>query len=300
MSNRSACIAVVVMLLSGLGAAGAAPQAELWERWAAHDPSATSTINHRFWDQFLQKYVNSSPGDINRIPYAAVTETDRQNLDTYLLALGSVAISTYNRREQLAYWINFYNALTVKVVLDHYPVETIMDIGISPGLFTVGPWGKKLVMVEGEMLSLDDMEHRILRPIWRDPRVHYAVNCASYGCPDLMDRAFTADSMDAALDDAARNYINSDRGTLFEDGDLYVSNIYEWFKDDFGGTDAGVIAHLRGFADPDLDARLAGKKKILDGYYDWALNDRVEEVESASAGNSQFGRSEKEQGSATR
>ena len=102
------------------------------------------------------------------------------------------------------------------------------------------------------------------------------------------------------LDSAARVYINSDRGVSIEDGDLYVSNIYQWFKDDFGGTDAGVIAHLRGFADPGLDTRLAGKKKIRDGYYDWALNDSVTEVESGSAGNGQVGRLKMERGSASK
>ena len=276
------------------------PEAVLWERWTTHDKAATTTIDHRVWDQFLRTHLQTHPGDINRIAYGAVSDTDRRAVDAYVAGLEALPISRYNRQEQLAFWINLYNALTVKVVLAHYPVNSIMDIGISPGVFVVGPWGKKLVSIEGEMLSLDDIEHRILRPIWRDSRIHYALNCASYGCPNLYPRAYLAGTLEQVLDNTARDYINSDRALLFEDGDLYVSNIYRWFKDDFGGTDASVIAHLRGFAEPALQAKLADFNKISDGFYDWSLNDKLQPVESGSAGNSQFGRSKEEQGSATR
>ena len=302
MLNRTFVVPLlsILFLLGIVGSATAAPEAELWERWTAHDPQSTASIDHRVWDNFLRKNLRTSPDDINRISYGAVSRAAAHKLANYIAELSAVPISRHNRQEQLAYWINFYNALTVKIVLDHYPVESIMDIGISPGLFSVGPWGKKLVEVEGEMLSLDDIEHRILRPIWRDARVHYAVNCASYGCPDLSGQAFTSDSVHKMLDVAAREYINSDRGVLIEDGDLYVSNIYEWFKDDFGGSDAGVIAHLREFAEPGLVAKLADKSKIRDGFYDWALNDRLTSIETGSAGNGQVGKTKTDQGSASR
>ena len=107
--------------------------------------------------------------------------------------------SLTSRDEQLAYWINLYNALTVKVILDHYPVKSILDIDISPGWFSIGPWGKKLVAVEGVEISLDDIEHRILRPIWRDPRIHYALNCAAVGCPNLLREAFTGATAEVLL-----------------------------------------------------------------------------------------------------
>ncbi len=100
-----------------------------------------------------------------------------------VLILAATSADRLRRAEQFPFWINLYNALTVKVVLDHYPVEIIRDIDISPGLFADGPWGKKLVTVEGEALSLDDIEHRILRPIWKDPRLHYVLNCAALGVP---------------------------------------------------------------------------------------------------------------------
>ena len=165
------------------GAAHAfAPKSELWERWAAHVPSATATIHHGEWDAFLANNLVSHADGVNRIAYAKVSEADRKRLQDYLSALSAVSISEFSRDEQRPYWINLYNALTVNVVLEHYPVDSIRDISISPGWFSIGPWKKKLIQVEGEEISLDDIEHRILRPIWKDPRIHYAVNCA---CPGM-------------------------------------------------------------------------------------------------------------------
>ena len=122
--------------------------------------------------------------------------------------MAAVRVSGLGRDEQCAYWINLYNALTLEVVLDHYPVDSIRDIDISPGLFSQGPWGKKLITVEGEQVSLNDIEHRILRPIWRDPRIHYAINCASLGCPNLQPRPFTGRTLDHALDLAAMRFVD--------------------------------------------------------------------------------------------
>ena len=110
-----------------------------------------------------------------------------------------IAISNYNRAEQKAYWINVYNAVTVDVILSRYPVASMRDINISPGFLARGPWGAKLFSVEEEKLSLDDIEHRILRPIWKDNRVHYALNWASLGSPNLQPAAFTAQNTEVAV-----------------------------------------------------------------------------------------------------
>jgi len=191
----------------------------------------------------------------------------------YLDALQQTPVSKLNRNEQRAFWINLYNALTADVVIAHYPVDSIRDIDISPGLFASGPWQKKLAQVEGEKLSLDDIEHRILRPIWQDARVHYAVNCASIGCPNLMTNAFTAENTEAMLQDGAQDFINHRRGARVDDGGaLVVSSIYKWFAEDFGGDDSGIITHLQKHADDDLRAKLANVKTIADDDYDWNLN----------------------------
>lgn len=253
--------------------ASAGPEADLWPRWSAHDASSTTSVDHTVWDRLTRDHVRPGPDGVARLDYGAFGPVERGALAAYVERLSATPVSRLNRDEQYAYWLNFYNALTVKVVLEHYPVESIRDIDISPGLFANGPWGAKLVTVEGERLSLDDIEHRILRPIWRDPRIHYGVNCASIGCPDLRAGAYLAADLDAALDAAARAYVNHPRGALVEDGALTVSSIYRWFEEDFGGTDAGVIAHLRRYASPALARDLAGITRIANDAYDWDLND---------------------------
>lgn len=248
-----------------------APSKNLWPRWQVHDPAATARIDHGAWDRFLARYLLVVPDGANRLRYAAVTAADRSRLQGYLDALAATRISRYARPEQFAFWVNLYNALTVAVVLDTYPVDSIRDI--SSGLFSVGPWDDERLAVEGVALSLNDIEHRILRPIWDDPRIHYAVNCASIGCPDLQAQAFTAENAESRLEQGARTYINSPRGVRFEHDALHVSSLYNWFREDFGGSEAGVIRHLRRYADPALAQRLE-KTATIAGYgYDWALND---------------------------
>lgn len=266
------------------GAARAQPAAELWGKWQANDVASTIKVDHGAWDGFLKAYVRDGrdtrgSGDnkngVNRVDYATVAKQARAQLTAYLKMLAGVPVSRLARASQYAYWINLYNALTVDVVLGHFPVAGIRDIDISPGLFADGPWGKKLITVEGERVSLDDIEHRILRPIWRDPRIHYAVNCASIGCPDLLQDAYRADRMEDMLDRAARRYINHPRGASVVtgwDGGLIVSSLYKWYAADFGGTEKSIIDHLKRYAAPALLRQLAGVRRIESYRYDWQLN----------------------------
>ena len=250
----------------------AAPKAELWERWAKHDAASTVTVDHSEWDRLLKRYVIDNNDGIARVSYSAFSDADEKSLVMYIEALEKVSVSALNRDEQFAYWVNLYNAVTVALIVQSFPVETIRDIDISPGFFSDGPWGKKLVTVEGEEIALDDIEHRILRPIWKDPRIHYAVNCASLGCPNLFAEAMTASNKETYLDTAARTYVNHPRGAAVENGKLRVSSIYSWFEDDFGGSEAGVIEHLKKYADDDLRAALQSISSIGSDRYDWALN----------------------------
>jgi hypothetical protein len=251
----------------------AAPKSERWPRWEAQDSASTARIDHGAWDGLLARHLVEGADGINRFRYGRVAGADKAALDGYVAMLAAQGVTKLARAEQRALWTNLYNALTVKVVVEAYPVASIRDIRISPGLFASGPWGKKLVRVEDEMLSLDDIEHRILRPIWNDPRTHYAVNCASIGCPNLQKRAYTAANMEQLLDAGARAFVNHARGAEVVDGKLTASSIYVWFKSDFGGSDAGVIAHLRRHARPELAQALAGIGRIASDRYDWTLND---------------------------
>lgn len=249
-----------------------APSANLWPRWEKNAPNSRESINHSLWGNLLSRHVRKSNRGVNLVDYRGFSAADRTMLADYIAILTGVSISQFNRDQQLAYWINLYNALTVQVVLDHYPVDSIRDINISPGLFTIGPWDKTLISIEGEDLTLNDIEHRILRPIWRDPRIHYAVNCASIGCPNLRDRAYSGTEIDTALDQAATAYVNDPRGVSVVDGKVSVSKIYDWFIEDFGGSEGMVLRHLQHYAAPELAARLEAIGKLSDVHYDWSIN----------------------------
>ena len=241
--------------------------------FSTNDPNATMTVDHSVWERILSEYVVVSGDRINRFAYGRVSAADKKALKSYLTALQSVKVAALKADEQRAYWINFYNALTIDVVLDHYPVKTIKDISLGGGFFASGPWKKPLATVEGKALSLDNIEHDILRKVWRDPRVHYAVNCASMSCPNLMAKAFTAANLEQMLTQGARDYINHPRGVRVDNGKVYLSQIFDWYRKDFGASEADVLTHVAGYAAPGLKAQLQGITRVADYNYDWSLNE---------------------------
>ncbi|MGR3344392.1 MAG: DUF547 domain-containing protein [Paracoccaceae bacterium] len=265
---------VTLSLLMGFGSVERlfARKADLWPRWEMNDPASRKSIDHSAWNELLSRKVRKRIDGVNVLDYVGFSATDRTNLAHYIADLAGVSISQFNRDEQLAYWINLYNALTVQLILDHYPVDSIRDIKIPPGLFVIGPWNASLVSIEGENLTLNDIEHRILRPIWRDPRIHYVLSCASIGCPNLRDRAYPSSGMDKLLDQAALAYVNDPRGVSIINGKVSVSKIYDWFIADFGGSEKTVLRHIQQFAKPQLAARLLEIGKLSGAHYDWSVN----------------------------
>jgi hypothetical protein len=280
-----AFIASSIASRSGLSA----PTAQLWQKWAANDPTSQVAVDHRPWGIFLRRYLVEEPDGINRLRYGEVSALDRQALARYLEELSKVPVHSLSPAEQFSYWVNLYNALTVKVILDHYPVASIRELSLGgsflPSFITggSGPWQAKLIEIGGEAIALDDIEHRILRPLFKDNRIHYAVNCASIGCPTLMPEPFTAANLEAMLDRGARLYVNHPRGARAEAGGLTVSSIYNWYKEDFGGTWQGVLAHLRRFANPVTARMLAPFETISADAYDWRLNDAATYAKTAQA-----------------
>lgn len=233
-------------------------------------------VDHSAWDSLLKRYVRASGDGIARLNYQAFKADGQVQLKAYIKTLEGIDPATLNRNEQFALLANLYNAKTIDIVLDRYPVQSIKDISLGGGLvasLTGGPWKAKVLNLGGVSLSLDDIEHGMLRPTFKDPRVHYAVNCASIGCPNLQNAAFTGDKLDTQLNAAARDYVNHARGSSVTDGKLIVSSIYNWFKDDFGGTDAGVISHLQKYALADKAVALKTVSSINGHAYDWRLND---------------------------
>jgi hypothetical protein len=243
------------------------PAADLWPRWQRSGPGLD--VDHGVWDRFLAAHRRIGRDGIARIAYARVPGTDRAALKSYLRRLQAADVDRMTRPEQLAYWINLYNAATVDLVLDAYPVTSIRRV--HGGILGLGPWKRKILSIRGERLSLDDIEHRILRPIWRDPRIHYAVNCAALGCPNLAGQAFTAARANAILDQGARDFVNHPRGFRLDNGRLIASSIYDWFAPDFGGPNS-ILAHARRYATPATLAKFRGKTRPDRYSYDWSLN----------------------------
>jgi hypothetical protein len=259
------------------GQRAAAQDIDLWDRWTVNNPTNPATIDHSAWDRFLRSYVVAGSDGISRVAYRWVTAADAAALDDYVDRMAATPISRYSRPEQRAYWINLHNALTVQLILHHYPVKSILDIDLANGfldnLFGDGPWRRKLVTVEEAPVSLDDIVNRILRPIWRDPRLHYALNRAALGSPNLQAEAFTAANTDELLEAGARAYVNDPRGVEITDDDLTVSSLYLEYEEDFGGDEVSVIAHLRRYTGAELSRALLGRTEIDDDRFDWALND---------------------------
>ena len=250
----------------------AAPKSDLWDHWTAHQPESTLAPDHQLWSDFLRRYLDTSNSDgIHRVDYAGVTAEDREGLKQYLLRLQKIPVSRLSRIQQLPYWINLYNTFTVHLILEHYPLDSIVDI--RSGFLDFGPWDEKLLQIEDEEVSLNDIEHRILRPIWKDPRLHYALNCASLGCPNLQPESFHPGNVESLLNSGARDYINHPRGLRFEnEDDLLLSKIYDWYADDFGDNEKELLQHLMRYANQSTKTRLESFDGDIDYDYDWDLN----------------------------
>ncbi len=236
-------------------------------------PEGLGAADHSAFDTLLSRYVRYSDDGVNRLDYGAwrASAQDRKALDDYLNLLQGLQPSSLTRAEQFVFWVNLYNAETLRAVIAHRPVNSILLV--RPNLLSIGPWRRKALCVDGVRLSLSDIENRILRPGFGDPRLHYALNCASTGCPVLRTRAWTALNLDEELDAAARALINHPRGVAVKRGRLVLSRIFKWYRKDFGGSDADVIGHLERYADPDLRKRLRESAQIGGYQYDWTINE---------------------------
>lgn len=265
---RSALILLTGIAIFTASAAPAAPKSQLIARW--QKSGSGMAVDYAAWNGFLKRYGGRTTGGRTVFAYARVTPADKAALSALIDRLEAVDVDRLSRPQQYAYWINLYNAATVEVVLGAYPVTSILNI--KDGLFPTGPWDRKVLTVKGMKLSLNNIEHGILRPIFKDPRTHFAVNCASVGCPNLALTAYEPASLNAQLDAASRAYVNDPRGFQAKGGRLVASRIFDWYGSDFGGP-AGVLAFARQFADADTAKLLAGRKTIDSYDYDWSINE---------------------------
>ena len=261
----------------------AAPQADLWPRWQ-HSGEQTDP-DYSKYQLFLNQYLHSHNGTTS-IDYAKA-KADLPMLEAILLSLQQVPVSQLRPLAQKAYWVNLYNVSTIAVVLRNYPVESIKNI--RPSWYLSGPWAEKYLQVEGVELSLNDIEHRILRPVFKDARVHYAVNCASIGCPNLAATVYSSSNIEQLLNTQAQAFINHPRALRIKGNRLYLSSIYDWFSEDFiapsnhaGNSRSkaqGLIEHFSLYANAaltkqleDLLNRYSSGELKLEYHYNWQLN----------------------------
>ena len=188
--------------------------------------AALQKVDNRIYQELLEKYVRNG-----QVDYRGFKEEEKE-LDRYLEVLEQVDSEALSRDDRFAFYINAYNAWTIKLILTGYPdVKSIKDLGS----FFRSPWKKKICRIDGEVISLDQIEHGILRPRFKDPRVHFAINCAAKGCPPLRSVPYEGTNLDQQLDEMAAAFINDPSRNRLERNTLYASRIFDWFEEDLGG-----------------------------------------------------------------
>ncbi len=220
---------------------------------------AEDPVSHKDWDALLKKHVTSA----GKVDYEGFV-TDKAKLQKYCdLLSDNKAKSTWTSDQKKAYWMNAYNAFTVLLVANNYPVESIKDISS----FGKDCWEMKFFKIGGVETSLSHIEHEILRKEFDDPRIHSGINCASYSCPNLLNKAFTEENVDAELTSLMKSFVNDKTKNKITESAIQLSEIFKWFKADFkkGQT---LIEFLNKYSDVTIkaDAKISYMK------YSWKLN----------------------------
>jgi hypothetical protein len=247
-------------------------------------PAQADSFDHSIWQALLQTFVHPLREDkASLVDYAGIKQQQDQ-LTHYLNDLSSVSQTRFNhwtKQDQLAFLINAYNAWTIKLISDNYPdIESIKDLG---SWFST-PWDKAFIPLLGDRLSLNDIEHGLIRESGRyhEPRIHFAVNCASIGCPALRNEAYVGNRLDAQLESAAQGFLADNQRNRLNGTTLEVSKIFQWYGDDFkqgwrnAYTLVGFFAHYAaalGLSTQQTKALKSGNLDIKFLDYDWRLND---------------------------
>ena len=242
--------------------------------WDNHNSSSHTRIDHSQWQTFLDIYLHQTEDGRSLVDYKNVTGSSYAGLKKYINTMARQDPRNLNRSEQMAYWINLYNALTVKVVVDNPDKTSITKMGL--GLFSFGPWDENLLTITSQPLSLNDIEHRILRPIWKDDRVHFALNCASLGCPNLASAVYQSHTLEQSLTEARSQYLGHPRAVHFDArGHLHISSLFQWYLGDFA-TDETALMNYLAIHRPELRKQLLAYGGIIRYDYDWDLNTLTE------------------------
>jgi hypothetical protein len=225
------------------------------------------------WNRLLATYYNPAHG----MDYESLKAKDSTTLQAIRLQLGRVNVAALTPKQQLAHWINVYNVNVVATIVESYPVDSIRDISTDP-IIRLNVFKKDRVPVGGTRISLDAVENDKVRA-FKDPRIHFAINCAAKSCPPIRTEAYTGEKLDAQLDDQARTFLNGPLGARFNrDGDslaIHVTKIMDWFGDDFEKWAGGKATFIRRYVSPETQRMIDQAKDLDFDYddYDWALND---------------------------
>jgi hypothetical protein len=230
--------------------------------------AAAGTFDHSDFDRTLKAYVD----DKGLIDYNGIAQEAR--FDRYMESLKTAKVEDLSNDGQLAFWINAYNAVTIAKVIKWKPEKSVRETFI-PGVWTSTRfYTTREHTVAGRLMSPDDIEHEILRKNFNDPRIHFAIICASTGCPPQPRFAYTEENVQAMLEEETREYLNSERGTRIDraKNTLYLSKIFEWFGDDFIKKSGSVINFIKPYVDAEVRAFMEQDPEISYLHYDWALN----------------------------
>ena len=232
-------------------------------------PTASAmAFDHSQFDQILQAYVD----DEGLVDYNAIAKDTR--FQNYMERIKTAETDEMTVDGRLAFWINAYNAVTIDKVIKWKPKKSVRETAIR-GLWTSTKFfTSREHVVAGKQLSQDDIEHEILRKQLKDPRIHFAIVCASSSCPKLARFAFSEEQVQRQLEEETRKYINSDRGTRIDyaENTLYLSKLFDWFAGDFKNASGSVLAFIKPYLEPDALTFLERKPKIEYLRYNWALN----------------------------
>lgn len=222
--------------------------------------------SHNLYTQLLQKYADDS-GWVN---YKGLI-SERKQLEEYLQTLSNNPPGEqWSTNEQIAYWINAYNAFTLKLIIDHYPVKSIKDIGFPVQIpFVNTPWQKKFFSIGGDKMDLDEIEHNILRNKFNEPRIHFALVCASRSCARLRREAYTGSKLDQQLNEQARSFLANKNKNKITADNAAVSSYFKWFKKDF--TKNGTV---REYINQYAPVKINEGAPISYLKYDWRLNEQ--------------------------
>jgi len=243
-----------------------------WQQWAQHNDSSVEVIDHSIWNRILKTYVSTSAKGQNMFNYSAVSPADKRALMHYLEILSTTPVSSLNKNEQLAFWINAYNAIIVQAIIQSYPVESILDV--DGDIFTRGPWKDNYFSVNGVPINLFNIRHNILFAHWGDIRVIYALSCGAISCPNIGAKAAKGKSVNGYLDAAAIAFINGPEAFKgFKGNSVKISQLFYWSKHQFKRENINMLDHIKSYALGELSHKLRNVDHIAGYYFNWQLND---------------------------